>query len=694
MATDNPAFTGLSGDTTTGFVASPQINSKGNPTQRAINNIDQARQVIQTVNQASRRRQTINSRILAKFNAERPYDSTKLENEGLGWRQNFTTKPLPTLIEKVGPRLVGVVDNLKYFTNASLSNKWENSVGKTEKFRSGLTKLIRARRGWKTLLDDICFEDALFGHNIVACLDEFTWFPKSFKQNESACPDGTKSEARLAQITVLKETYLPHELFAQIRDREAAETAGFNIKNTTELINTASPAQLRDQLTQGGTIETWYQNAERELNLGSTYVYGITVIAVYSLLVQEVTGKVSHYRLGGPTLLEVQSKDDRFDSMEDCLAFFTYQRGNGTLHGSKGVGRDIYELAGMIDRTRNEVVDRLIMSGKTLIQGDIKRIHTFRMNVVGTNVIIPNGWTVLTQRIDGEVEPFLKLDMFFGQLANELVGSVSPPRVDVGEGMRSPAAWNLLAMREEEGKDAKISRFLEQFASLVQLMQKRACNSETVEDDAKAFQKEMLENMTREELDELAACPVAGTVSDLTPLQRQMIVALAQEKRGHPLYNQRQLELEDVTARMNPDFAERVLLPDGDPTETAEQNRMQNLEITLLSHGQPVPVSPRDNHVIHMQVLMPVAQQMAQSLSSGQFDTGTLEAVLAHLQEHYTQALNQGVKPETIADVGRLVKQIGPALAQLKQLDSEAAQMQQMGAGLEAEGGGAAPPPM
>ena len=85
-------------------------------------------------------------------------------------------------------------------------------------------------------------------------------------------------------------------------------------------------------------------------------------------------------------------------------------------------------------------------------------------------------------------------------------------------------------------------------------------NDDVDDQDAKDMQDRLLEIMSREELDELAAQPVAQSISDLTPMQRQTIVMLAQEKKGNPLYNQRQLELEDLTARMGQDFAKRVLL--------------------------------------------------------------------------------------------------------------------------------------
>src|SRR5664279_2696949 len=99
---------------------------------------------------------------------------------------------------------------------------------------------------------------------------------------------------------------------------------------------------------------------------------------------------------------------------------------------------------------------------------------------------------------------------------------------------------------------------------MVQTMQRRLCDSDTTEDDAKQMQKRLLKAMSREEIKEMAMKPVAGTVQDLTPLQRQLVVSISQEKRGNPFYNQRQLELEDIQARMNSEFAARVLLPDND----------------------------------------------------------------------------------------------------------------------------------
>lgn len=678
----SPSTSDPTGDSLGGLIQNPDLNREGEPRQHAVRDVAQAREIIRTIQAADRNRSVVNARIALKLNAERPYSQPRLEEEGLGWRTNVSTRVLTTIVDKVWPRFIQAVQGLKFITNSSLSNKWANNTEKTEYFRKCITDAIREHPGWVDLLENITTTNSIYGHAVVAWLDEFSYWPLSLAQEDSFVTDGCRQLPKYAQVVVLHEKAMPHELYERIKDADEAKTFGWRLENTIKQINKASPDQLRDMLSNGGTLEKWYANAQRELTLGASYVAGASVISTYHLLVQEVTGKVSHYRLAGDSLDLIFAKDDRFDSPEDCLAFFSYERGNGTLHGSKGIGRAAYELAAMLDRARNELIDRAIMSGKIMVQGDIKRLHTFKMSVVGSTCIIPNGWQVLEHRIDGNPEPFLKLDAYLTGLVDAIIGNVSPPQLGgQGEAFRSSASWQLLAAREEEGKDARITRFLTQFVSMVQTMQRRLCSKDAVDEYAKAVRKKLeSEGLTDDEIEELRMSPVAGTVVDLTPIERQMVVQLAQEKQGNPVYNQRQLQVEDVTARLGSAFAERVILPVEDPTEEVEQTTKQQVEIMLLSSGQPVGVSPRDNDEIHLKILMPSTEQLAGQIQQGQMDTAGLEAMIAHITAHVNAATQKGVKSEAIKPAMDLVKRAGAALAQLKDLDAQALALQQQDA--------------
>lgn len=662
----------VEGENTTGAVNAPDISEKGKPQRRSLTSVAQMRNVISTVKTANRERNVRNARIMAKYNSEKPHRQESLEAEGLGWKNNFTTKPLPMLVNKVSPRLKKALEAVKYLTNSALPEDVPGNAEKTEAFRREITKLVRSRPGWSDFITEISMEDVLFGFSAVAWLDEFGWMPKFFRQDQFYVPAGTKQEASLTQLVVLRDKYLIHELFALVEDREAAKTAGWNVKNTVEAINKSMPDHRRQK------TESWersYEDLVREANVGLSHESGAMVIGVWHLFAQEADGKVSHYILteeglgkdseGNKELLF--EREDQYNSMPEALGLFTFEYGNGTVHGSKGIGREIYSMAGMLDRARNEVVDRLNLAGKLIIQGDDKALRRFKMSVVGNAVLIGQAYQVTERKINPGIEEFLQLDAFLTALLDQMAGAVTPRALE-GERVTA-AAVNLLASREEENRDTITGRFLTQFATVMGTMQKRACDSDTRDDDAKEFQKKMLEIMTREELTKIANQPVAETVADYTTIERQQIVMIAAENKGDPLFNQKELRRRSLSAQVDEEFANSVLLPDNDPTIVAEQTRLQQLELMLIAgQGTQVPISPRDNHMVHLQVLMPALEQAAQISAQQPDGVPILEAMLMHAQGHLMSAEAMGAPKDQLKQVSTIVNKLSQSMEQLKQL--------------------------
>src|SRR5262245_51461181 len=132
---------------TDGAVSSPQLSAAGKPKYRSIRDAEQAKSIVTTMEVANKDRNLKNARIMAKYNSERPFTQTTLEAEGLGWKSNFTTKPLPMLIDKVAPRFVQAVDGVKYLTNSALPESTPGAAVKTEAFRREITSTIRGRPG-------------------------------------------------------------------------------------------------------------------------------------------------------------------------------------------------------------------------------------------------------------------------------------------------------------------------------------------------------------------------------------------------------------------------------------------------------------------------------------------------------------------------------------------------------------------
>jgi hypothetical protein len=646
-------------------INTPDLSDQLNPGRRSVADEQQAAELVKGLIEDSRERSRKNARIMAKYNAEKPHSQDQLQAEGLGWKSNFSTKPLTLLIEKVAPRFRMAVDAVKYLTNSAFPDTVQGASQKTEAFRREITETCRARRGWKSLISSIAQENALFGYTSVAWLDESSWMPQHFRQDEFFVPAGTKQEANTAQVVVLKEDYLLHELFARIEDREAASDAGWKVPKVVEKINDAMPDDRRSQWADWERI---HQDLIREGSVSASYHRGAKIVTLWSLLVVEIDGKISQYRLSDRDFKMVFSREDRFDSMEEAVSFYTFQQGNGTMHGSKGIGREIYAMAGILDRARNDVVDRLLLAGKIIVQGDERILNRFRMSLVGNAILIGSQFSVSSSRVDGDVEPFFALDDYLSRILDQIAGASSPKQL---EGERVTAAQvNLVASREEESRDVIIERFISQFADMMSTIQIRLVDPGSEDKDAKEMQKRLLEVMTRKELNEIAKRPVAGTVSDYSEQERQAIAFIAAENAGNPLYNQKELQRRKLIAQVDEQFAEAVLLPDEDPTELAEQTRLQQLELMALSAGQQIPTSPRDNHQIHLDVLKGAIEAATQSIASGDpAATASLEAFVTHGNEHLAAALQSGVKKDALKEVIDFLLNATNAITQLAQLE-------------------------
>jgi len=674
MATDlspAPVKFGEPGDEN--FPASPDLSSNLKPRARAVKNPEQLAEVIKTLEYDNRERNQKNARIMSKYNAERPRSQAQLDAEGVGWKSNFASQPLATLIDRISPRLARTLDAARYLTNATFPTNTPGSAQKVEVFRTEFTSMVRNHPEWKDLIQAISQEDSLFGYTSASYTNEDDWFPKHFRQDEFFVPAATKQNSKHCPLYVAKETFLPHELFELIDDKDSAETAGWDIKNTAAAINDAMP----EDVTRTFDNARLWEDLRRESNLCTSLAKGSKVIIAYHAFAVEVTGKVSHYIIDGRTWKELFVREDQFDSMDQVTTFFSFQQANGNLQGSKGVGRTVYTLAGIVDRSRNEVVDRLQLSGKLILQGEDAKIRQFKMSVVGSAIVISKNYTLSQHKIDSGVDAFLTLDNWVVRLMDEIAGNVSPgSAANQIQGERpTNGQINWLADLNNEVKDIKIERFLMQAAQMLWQMQKRAVKKGASDELAKNFRAKCLLIMSEEELEALAKHPAAGNVEDFTEQERQQEILVATEILNDPMVNRKEVLRRKISAAVSPDFADAVLLPDEDPTVLAEQTRLAEMENLLFEMGKGANLqpSPRDNHQIHLDILLGAAEALApQAAENPQGVATVMKALAQHGLNHVQlgQSSGQLQNPQNYVDKLTMMQQGADQLLQ----QAEAAQ--------------------
>jgi hypothetical protein len=134
------------------------------------------------------------------------------------------------------------------------------------------------------------------------------------------------------------------------------------------------------------------------------------------------------------------------------------------------------------------------------------------------------------------------------------------------------------------------------------------------------------------------ASPLAHTADAVTA---QGVSIVLQKYAGNPNVDQSKIIQRDIENTVGAELAQEFFIPVADQTITAEAKRMQLIESnTMLTAGIEVPVSPRDNHLIHGQTVQELLTSFAapvlsqpnpppQILKAAELN---LNHLLAHLQ--------------------------------------------------------------
>lgn len=664
---DNPTQAGL---TTTKL-----LSDSGKILRRSVETPEQAATIIKTLIFENALRNQKNSRIMALYNSEQPVDPKKLADAGLAWKSNFSTKPLPQLVDKASSRFPKAINAARYLTSSRLPESIPGAKAKSEKFQRRVTELVRANPRWKNLINENSQETVMFGYAGMIWMDEYQWFPTFARQDKFYIPTGTKQSAADAPLMVFIQDNRVHEAFEKCQEAQAATSAGdgrWNMENLTNAINTAIPTNIRSGASEQLRV---YEDLLREVSLSTSFT-GAQMVRFYHLFTTEPSGRVTHQIYDGQ-YKPLFYHPERFERMTHVVAFFSHEQADGTMHGSKGLGRQVYNLARVLDRARNEVIDRLHLAGKLIIQGEERLLSRMKMHVVGNAIMIDSAYKIQELKLDPSVSPFFTLDEYLRDLLDSIGGSTSPKQLK-GERVTNDQV-NLVAGREDERADTFLERHLGQHGDVMSEIQRRLTLADTMDAEALEFQRALREEdgLSPGEIRLLGESPALSAVKDLTEVERAGVVEVTTNARGNPLYNAREVERQYVTAKTSAQFAETILLPQDDPTDLAEQTRLQMLELSLLLIGQLVPVSPRDNHLVHLSVAAPAIAAAAQQAAADPKADAILEALLTHLSAHVQEAHKAGVNKDALKPYDATVAAGQKTMAQLKAAEAQNQQQQQ-----------------
>jgi hypothetical protein len=133
----------------------------------------------------------------------------------------------------------------------------------------------------------------------------------------------------------------------------------------------------------------------------------------------------------------------------------------------------------------------------------------------------------------------------------------------------------------------------------------------------------------------MAYSPASQLLQDTTPQDNLILDSLIQRYMGNPNINQDELMKLDWSRKLGESLANQVILPKDQVEAVAiEATRQQILELQAIVAGQEIPVSPRDNDIVHLDTMTMKLMPVIMSIPAGSLPPEGI-APLAKAMQHY-----------------------------------------------------------
>lgn len=669
MADDNDvpqgsdeAFSDAGGPTpmpTTGAatVNAPEISQDGKELKleaKSISTVAQAWQICTTLEQNNRSRALRTASIQAIHDGEPPRSASAQAEKAKSWMSNASTGWMAGIVGRQAQRFVNAIISQLYLTYSRLPDTYANAKQKSDFMQSKFTQMARSWPGYTETTNALAVETVLQGYTYSVFLDPHTPKGRMFKQDRLFLPEMAMMHAKDLQFFCCKEDYRLDkfiELFTTLEDgklvvNDAAEDLGYDLENCNRAANMATMQDPREDATTT-QFRKWADMID-EGTLGLSYSNtGERVVKVWLLFNREYDGKVSFWMIERDTGKKLRFSFKLFKKMEDVINIFTFEPGNGCVHSSKGLGRKLAALAIMKELFRNGLIDLARIRSLLILQTSAKNKNTLTPQILAPFVYIDAEVKIPETQFPSDLEGAKLVDQIIDQWAEQAVGAYLATQAEETQPEKTATQATIEAKREQEAADIQIRRWLDQYFGYTGGQQIRAFSDDNI-DEAESLKKKIDEDPDADKpelyegfaetdpevlrtLVEILRSPllipageikvwrsspasVFAHVSDA--IVQQGRITLFTQFKDDPYFDQFKLRKGVAEGLVGAEATEDVMIPIPDQTLQVEAERMQYQEASSMTDNAfPIGVSPRDNHLIHGQLLVKLLSELNKILS-------------------------------------------------------------------------------
>ena len=447
---------------------------------------------------------------------------------------------------------------------------------------------------------------------------------------------------------------------------------------------------------QSGTTYSDYEALQAEIKNNDLYT-GIQnpTVDVLHYWVREMDGSVSHYISAETSPKDfLYKKVSRYASPEQAYIFFSYGVGsNGTYHSVRGLGQRIFSHVQTSNRLRCQQIDGAMLGSAVMIQPENQRsLDELQFTFYGAYAVMSPNVRIVEKAIPNlgtAVQPALQDLSQQLSLNTDTISTYGPNQSSPYKNQMQVVADMDVATRIS---GSTLNLFYASWTRLMREMVRRVVQTKRPDAAIKDF---------------FARCEKRGVGADfikkLDVEQTKAVRSIGNGSHANRLVALRELQgisgqFDDVgrrnltrdivSTRVGHDLADRYV-PAQDSERQTVDTKIAYLENQQLQQGQPVPVVSSELHGQHLQLHVPLLQQIIEAIYGGQADPQqvlpALQALYQHISETAQFAAGDPALQATVAQTKQVLQYaeeaINNTMKALEKIQREQAENMQEGAG-------------
>ena len=618
------------------------LNEKGKPAENRLKDVKSAVNIFTTLHKADEKSAVNRARVDAMFDGAAPYNTGKLALSGQSLKTNLNFGEAQRILDVALSAYVDLYSSLERFVEVKATTGERSELApKEEIVAEEITHLFRNWPEFHSSYLRLCTTFIKHGVGITYFDSADDWRFKVGSFADMLIPRQTPATEENIDVAVGRRQYHLHELYHFIRNEKAAKAVGWDVEEVKRVmvknVKNTGRTGARSLVSDYESLQAEFKNNDIHAGIQNP------TVDVLHFWVREMDGSVSHYICAEHEPKQfMYKKPSRYAKPEQAYILFTYGVGsNGTYHSIRGLGQRIFNHIQTSNRLRCQQIDGAMLASAVMIQPENQRsLDELQFTFYGAYAVMSPNVKIVEKAIPNlgtAVQPALQDITQQLQLNTDTISTYGPQQGSPYRNQMQVVSDMDVATRIS---GATLNLFYASWNRLMREMVRRVVQSKKQDTALKDFYSrcekrgvdaEFIKKLDVERTKAVRSIGSGSHANRLTSLRELQGISGQFDDIGR-----RNLTRDIVSTRVGHDLADRYVSADVE-SRPAVDTKIAVLENGHLQQGQPVPVVSNELHGQHLQVHVPLLQQLIEGIDAGQVDPQQALPALQSLYQHISE---------------------------------------------------------